>query len=94
MQGLVTMGARGHDRRPAHAAAAAGEKAWGAAVSHDLDTVLPKTSTCCYLLRVQRERMEEQFFPSSREYARIWGVDRDRLARLPDRGDRDAPRAR
>jgi aspartate carbamoyltransferase catalytic subunit len=28
--------------------------------------------------------MAQQFFPSSREYARIWGIDGDRLARLPD----------
>ena len=56
---------------------------WGAAVSHDLDGVLPKIDVL-YLLRVQRERMSEHFFPSSREYARVWGVDRDRLARLPE----------
>ncbi len=56
---------------------------WGAAVSADLDAVLDKTDVL-YLLRVQRERMGQQFFPSSREYARIWGVDRDRLARLPE----------
>jgi aspartate carbamoyltransferase catalytic subunit len=58
---------------------------WGCTVSHDLDSVLDKTDVL-YLLRVQRERMEEQFFPSSREYARVWGVDRDRLARLPEGG--------
>jgi aspartate carbamoyltransferase catalytic subunit len=58
---------------------------WGAAMSTDLDAVLPKTDVL-YLLRVQRERMHQQFFPSSREYARIWGVDRDRLARMPEGG--------
>jgi aspartate carbamoyltransferase catalytic subunit len=52
-------------------------------VSHDLDAVLPKTDVL-YLLRVQRERMGEQFFPTTREYARLWGVDADRLGRLPD----------
>ena len=56
---------------------------WGATVSHDLDEVLPKADVL-YLLRVQSERMHRQFFPSAREYARLWGVDRDRLARLPD----------
>ncbi|MDQ3974312.1 MAG: aspartate carbamoyltransferase catalytic subunit [Actinomycetota bacterium] len=56
---------------------------WGAAFSHDLDAVLPKTDVL-YLLRVQRERMAQQFFPTIREYARLWGVDRDRLARLPE----------
>ena len=56
---------------------------WGAAISHDIDEVLPKTDVL-YLLRVQRERMSQQFFPSSREYARIWGIDGDRLSRLAD----------
>jgi aspartate carbamoyltransferase catalytic subunit len=56
---------------------------WGCTVSHDIDAVLDKTDVL-YLLRVQHERMREQFFPTSREYARIWGVDRTRLARLPE----------
>ncbi|HVM21261.1 MAG TPA: aspartate carbamoyltransferase catalytic subunit [Egibacteraceae bacterium] len=56
---------------------------WGAAVSYDIDEVVPKTDVL-YMLRVQRERMSQQFFPSSREYARLWGIDRDRLGRLPE----------
>jgi aspartate carbamoyltransferase catalytic subunit len=35
------------------------------------------------MLRVQTERMTASFFPSEREYARIWGLNGDRLARLP-----------
>jgi aspartate carbamoyltransferase catalytic subunit len=54
---------------------------WGASVARDLDEVLPKIDVL-YLLRVQRERMHRAFFPSSREYARIWGVDARRLAML------------
>ncbi|MGI9018854.1 MAG: aspartate carbamoyltransferase catalytic subunit [Euzebya sp.] len=57
--------------------------AWPVTVSHDLDTVLEKLDVC-YLLRVQNERMAEQFFPSVREYARIWGMDIDRLSRMPE----------
>jgi len=34
------------------------------------------------MLRVQLERMSASFFPSEREYARIWGLNGDRLARL------------
>ncbi|HEX9766074.1 MAG TPA: aspartate carbamoyltransferase catalytic subunit [Nitriliruptorales bacterium] len=37
-----------------------------------------------YLLRVQRERMHRAFFPTTREYARLWGVDQARLDRLKD----------
>jgi aspartate carbamoyltransferase catalytic subunit len=57
---------------------------WGATVARDLDAVLPEIDVL-YLLRVQRERMSSAFFPSTREYARIWGVDRRRLELLkPD----------
>ena len=57
---------------------------WGVTVASDLDTVLPELDVL-YLLRVQRERMQGAFFPSTREYARIWGVDRRRLELLkPD----------
>jgi aspartate carbamoyltransferase catalytic subunit len=52
-------------------------------VSHDLDPVLGKADVV-YLLRVQRERMREQFIPSIREYARLWGMDRRRLETLAD----------
>lgn len=56
---------------------------WGVSVSTDLDAVLPKADVL-YLLRVQTERMHQQFFPSPREYARIWGADADRLSKLPE----------
>jgi aspartate carbamoyltransferase catalytic subunit len=57
--------------------------AWGAEVSHDLDPVLPKTEVC-YMLRVQRERQRQQFFPSVREYSRLFGLSRARVDALPD----------
>jgi aspartate carbamoyltransferase catalytic subunit len=56
---------------------------WDVELSHDLDPVLGKADVV-YLLRVQRERMQEQFIPSIREYARLWGVDRRRLGELAD----------
>lgn len=34
------------------------------------------------MLRVQQERMNSSFFPTEREYARIWGLDKSRLANL------------
>ena len=57
--------------------------AWGAEVSHDLDGVLPKADVC-YMLRVQRERQRQQFFPSIREYARLFGLSRLRVEALPE----------
>ena len=56
---------------------------WDVELSHDLDPVLGKADVV-YLLRVQRERMQEQFIPSIREYARLWGIDRRRLGELAD----------
>lgn len=56
---------------------------WDVEVSHDLDPVLGKADVV-YLLRVQHERMAQQFIPSIREYARLWGMDGRRLARLSD----------
>ena len=58
--------------------------AWGVGVSHDLDAVLPKLDVC-YMLRVQRERQRQQFFPSVREYSRLFGLDRRRVEALPER---------
>ena len=34
------------------------------------------------MLRIQTERMEASFFPTEREYSRVWGMHVDRLARL------------
>ncbi|MFI6579064.1 aspartate carbamoyltransferase catalytic subunit [Nocardiopsis sp. NPDC050513] len=55
---------------------------WPCEVSYDLDDVLPK-SDVVMLLRVQAERMTESYFPSVREYSRNYGLDGERLARMP-----------
>ena len=39
-----------------------------------------------YLLRVQMERQDVQYFPSLREYHRLYGVTDARLAEIRDRG--------
>jgi aspartate carbamoyltransferase catalytic subunit len=57
--------------------------AWGAEVSHELDPVLPKLDVC-YMLRVQRERQRQQYFPSIREYSRLYGLDGRRVEALPE----------
>ncbi|WP_062202236.1 aspartate carbamoyltransferase catalytic subunit [Demequina salsinemoris] len=47
--------------------------------AHDLDALM--------MLRVQRERMTgggSAFFPSPEEYTRLFGLDADRLGRLPE----------
>jgi aspartate carbamoyltransferase catalytic subunit len=56
---------------------------WGVQVDYDLDGVIPKLDVC-YMLRVQKERQRLEFFPSVREYARLFGLSRDRAAQLPE----------
>jgi len=58
-------------------------EAWPADICYDLDAVLP-TSDVVMVLRVQRERMGEAFFPTVREYSRRYGLDAARMAALPD----------
>jgi aspartate carbamoyltransferase catalytic subunit len=53
---------------------------WPVEVSHDMDAVLAK-SDIVYLLRLQSERMNEQFLPSLREYTATFGLTTER-ARL------------
>jgi aspartate carbamoyltransferase catalytic subunit len=55
---------------------------WPCAVSYDLDSALPK-SDVVMMLRVQQERMNAAYFPSVREYSRRYGLDADRMARMP-----------
>jgi aspartate carbamoyltransferase catalytic subunit len=60
-----------------------GVDVWPCAVSYDIDAVLPK-SDVVMMLRVQHERMQGGFFPTTREYARRYGLDARRMAALPD----------
>jgi aspartate carbamoyltransferase catalytic subunit len=55
---------------------------WPCAVSYDLDSALPK-SDVVMMLRVQLERMNAAYFPSVREYSRRYGLDAERMARMP-----------
>ncbi|WP_179816144.1 aspartate carbamoyltransferase catalytic subunit [Allostreptomyces psammosilenae] len=60
-----------------------GVESWPCRVSYDLDEVLPK-SDAVMMLRVQRERMNAAFFPTEREYSRRYGLNAERVARLPE----------
>jgi aspartate carbamoyltransferase catalytic subunit len=52
----------------------------GVEVSHDLDSILPRCHVL-NLLRIQFERQSTRPFPSVREYAHLYAMDRDRLRR-------------
>jgi aspartate carbamoyltransferase catalytic subunit len=52
----------------------------GVEVSHDLDAILPECDVL-NLLRIQFERQTMRPFPSVREYAHLYAMNRERLAR-------------
>src|SRR5205807_1125956 len=54
---------------------------WPVEVCHDLNAVLPKCDVV-YLLRLQRERMDEALLPSLREYTATYGLTRARAQLL------------
>ncbi|GAB3962496.1 aspartate carbamoyltransferase catalytic subunit [Streptomyces sparsus] len=56
---------------------------WPCEISYDLDRVLPQ-SDAVMMLRVQRERMNAAYFPTEREYARRYGLDGQRMTRMPE----------
>ena len=60
-----------------------GVQTWPCRVTYDIDEVLP-FSDAVMMLRVQGERMQAAYFPSAREYSRRYGLDADRMARLPE----------
>lgn len=53
-------------------------ESFGVEIQHNLDEVLPRCDVV-NLLRVQFERQRSAFFPSVREYARLFGMNGDRL---------------
>lgn len=58
--------------------------ALGVEISHRLDDILPRCDVL-NLLRIQFERQRHGLFPSINEYARLFGMDSDRLRRAkPD----------
>jgi aspartate carbamoyltransferase catalytic subunit len=59
-----------------------GVGSWPCAISYDIDAVLPDCDVVM-MLRVQAERMSDAFFPTTREYARRYGLDGARMAALP-----------
>lgn len=81
---LQTLGARVHLVGP-ETLLPQGVDSWPVTSGTDLDTALEENPDVVMMLRVQSERMLASYFPNEREYARQWGLDDVRLARLaPD----------
>lgn len=55
---------------------------WPCTVFYDLDEAIAQRPDAVMMLRLQAERMNAAFFPSTREYSRRWGFDDGRLALL------------
>jgi aspartate carbamoyltransferase catalytic subunit len=55
---------------------------WPAKFSFDLDDAIDAGPDVVMMLRIQTERMSAAFFPSTREYSRVWGLDDARFGRL------------
>ena len=60
-----------------------GVESWPCHTSYSIDDVLPDVDAIM-MLRVQAERMQAAYFPSSLEYSRMFGLDSARVARLPE----------
>jgi aspartate carbamoyltransferase catalytic subunit len=78
---LQTLGASVHLVAP-HTLLPTGVGSWPATTSSDLDAALGEAPDVLMMLRIQSERMHAAFFPHEREYARQWGLDDERFARL------------
>ena len=81
---LTTLGAEVHLVAP-RTLLPHGVEHWGATVHEHLDAALAAAPDAVMMLRIQSERMRDAYFPSAREYARVWGLTAERLALLgPD----------
>jgi aspartate carbamoyltransferase catalytic subunit len=60
-----------------------GVETWGAEISYSFDRVIQSVDVVM-MLRVQRERMDDLYFPTEREYARNYGLDSERLEKMKE----------
>jgi len=60
-----------------------GVQTWGVEVSTQIDPVIPRADVIM-MLRVQKERLHQQFFSGEREYSFFYGLNKSRVARMKD----------
>lgn len=83
LHGLLKLGAEVTFVGPPTLVSRAFEKL-GARVAHDFDSVIEQFDVI-NMLRVQRERISSNVFPSIQEYSRLFGLSNDRMQRArPD----------
>jgi len=60
-----------------------GVETWGVDVSTELDPVIPGADVIM-MLRVQKERLHQQFFSGEREYSFFYGLNKSRVERMKE----------
>jgi aspartate carbamoyltransferase catalytic subunit len=60
-----------------------GVESWGCDISYDLDESI-SDSDAVMMLRVQRERMNQAYFPNSHEYSNRYGLTKARMNSMAD----------
>jgi aspartate carbamoyltransferase catalytic subunit len=60
-----------------------GVESWGCEISYDLDESI-SDSDAVMMLRVQRERMNQAYFPNSHEYSNRYGLTKARMNSMAD----------
>jgi aspartate carbamoyltransferase catalytic subunit len=81
---LNTLGAQVHFVAPP-TLLPANPSRWNAKLHYSLDNAIDSEDLdVVMMLRIQTERMNASYFPSEREYSRIWGFNAQRLGRLKD----------
>ncbi len=79
---LNTLGAQVHFVAPPTLLPAKPSR-WKAKLHYSLDQAIESEDPdVVMMLRIQTERMNASYFPSEREYSRIWGFNAERLGRL------------
>jgi aspartate carbamoyltransferase catalytic subunit len=79
---LNTLGAEVHFVAPP-TLLPANPESWNAKLHYSLDNAIDSEDLdVVMMLRIQTERMNASYFPSEREYSRIWGFNAQRLERL------------
>ncbi|MBV0894931.1 aspartate carbamoyltransferase catalytic subunit [Microbacterium sp. NC79] len=59
-------------------------RSWPVTVEYSLDAAIAAAPDALMMLRIQLERMNAAYFPTEREYSRLWGLDPERLNALPE----------
>lgn len=64
---------------------------WPCKITYNLDNVICKNFDAIMLLRLQKERMNQAFFPSIREYVHQWGLNSKRFDKLSKKNKKHQP---